>query len=74
MCTALANHAKGIILVGFIVDTHGNAQNVRVLHGAGMGMDERAVEAVKQYKFAPFRKDGQPVAEPTSLELKFDAK
>jgi hypothetical protein len=38
-----------------------------------MGMDERAIEAIKQYKFAPFLKDGQPVAQATSLQLKFDA-
>ena len=41
--------------------------------GVGMGMDERAIEAIKQYKFAPFLKDGQPVVQATSLQLKFDA-
>jgi TonB family protein len=71
--TAIQNHASGTIVVAFILDTNGNAQNVHILRGAGMGMDERAVEAIKQYKFEPFLKDGQPIAQQTSIELKFDA-
>jgi TonB family protein len=71
--TAIQNHASGTILVAFLVDTNGNAQNVHVLRGAGMGMDERAFEAIRQYKFEPYLKDGQPIAQQTTLELKFDA-
>lgn len=71
---ARANHAAGTIVVNLTVDTDGNPTNVYILHGVGMGMDQKAMEAIKQYKFAPFRKDGQPVAEPTSIQLKFDAK
>jgi TonB family protein len=67
-------HASGAILVAFTVDTHGNAQNVHVLHGVGLNMDERAVQAIHQYKFEPFVEDGQPVAKATTLQLKFDAK
>jgi TonB family protein len=68
------NHASGTILLAFIVDTRGNPQNVHVLQGVGMGMDENAVEAVKHYKFEPFLKDGQPIAQQATLQLKFDAK
>ena len=71
---ARANHATGTILVNLIVDTNGNPTNVYILHGVGMGMDQKAMEAIKQYKFAPFLKDGQPVAQPTTIQLKFDAK
>jgi TonB family protein len=71
---AIQNHASGAIVVAFIVDPQGNPQDVHVLRGVGMGMDIRAVEAVKQYKFAPVLKDGQPVAQASSLQLKFDAK
>jgi len=72
--TARQNKASGTILVAFIVDTEGNPQNVHVLHGVGMGMDFEAVKAVHQYKFEPFVENGQPVAKPTTLQLKFDAK
>ena len=71
---ARRSHAVGSIEVGFTIDTDGNPQDVHILRGAGMGMDERAIEAVNQYKFAPFLKDGQPVAQQNILELKFDAK
>jgi TonB family protein len=67
-------HASGTILVAFTVDTHGNAQDVHVLHGVGMGMDIRAVQAIRQYMFQPFVENGQPVAKATTLPLKFDAK
>jgi TonB family protein len=71
---AIQMQASGTILVAFIVDKDGNPQNVHVLRGVGMGMDERAVEAIKQYKFEPVIENGQPVAKPTTIQLKFDAK
>lgn len=71
---AIQSRASGAIQVAFIVDKDGNAQNVHVTRGVGMGMDGRAVEAIKQYKFEPYLKDGQPIAQATTLELKFDAK
>jgi len=67
-------HASGTIVVAFTVDTQGNAQDVHVLKGVGMGMDLEAVVAVRQYKFEPFVENGQPVAKATTLPLKFDAK
>ena len=67
-------HASGTILVALIVDTHGLPQNVHIAHGVGLGMDERAVEAVKQYRFQPFTENGQPAAKATSVQLNFDAK
>jgi len=70
---AWRNKARGIIVVALIVDTKGLPQNVHVLRGIGMGMDERAVKAVKQYRFAPFMQDGKPVAQSTSVVLKVRA-
>ena len=66
--------ASGSVEVAFTVDIHGNPTNVHVLRGVGMGMDEKAIVAIKQYKFAPCLKDGQPVAQTTSMQLKFDAR
>ena len=43
------------------VDEHGNPTHVHVAHGIGMGLDEKAVEAVKQYRFKPAMKNGRPV-------------
>ena len=46
-------------------------QNVHVLHGVGMGLDEKAVEAVKQYRFKPAKENGKPVAVEMNVEVNF---
>jgi periplasmic protein TonB len=47
-----ANH-EGICPVSLIVDAQGNPQNPRVIRSLGMGLDEKALEAVRKYKFKP---------------------
>jgi TonB family protein len=68
-------HASGVILVALTIDPQGLPQKVHVEHGVGLNMDERAVEAVRQYRFQPFLdQNGQPVAKDTTLPLRFDAR
>ena len=71
---ARKNKASGVILVGLIIDEKGRPQNVHVVRGFGMGMDEQAVEAVKRYKFLPYTLGGKPVAHPVNLKVRFDAR
>jgi protein TonB len=61
----------GVVLVNLIVDANGRPQNVHTLRGVGMGLDEKAVEAVKQYKFRPAMKNGKPVAVELNVEVNF---
>jgi protein TonB len=61
----------GIVLVNLIVDANGNPQNVHVLRGVGMGLDQKAVEAVKQYKFKPAKEAGKPVAVELNVQVDF---
>jgi protein TonB len=63
---------SGNVLVGLIVDEQGNPSHVRVLRGAGLGLDEKAVEAVRQYRFRPATKDGRPVKVELSVEVWFE--
>ena len=49
---------QGLVTVSLIVDAQGNPQNVRVIRAIGYGLDEKAVEAVKMYKFKPAIKKG----------------
>jgi periplasmic protein TonB len=37
----------------------------------GMGLDQKAVEAVKQYKFEPAMFDGKPVAVTVDIRVNF---
>lgn len=52
---------QGVCMISVIIDAQGNPQNPRVLQPLGMGLDEKALEAVRRYKFKPARKDGKPV-------------
>ena len=71
--TAESRKAKfnGIVLVNFIVDANGKPQNVHVLRGVGMGLDEKAVDAVKKYKFKPALEAGKPVPVELNVEVNF---
>lgn len=62
---------SGNVVVSLIVDRDGKPRNVHVLRGVGMGLDEKAVEAVQQYKFKPALKNGQPVAVYLNVEVNF---
>ena len=62
---------QGLCLISLIVDAQGNPQNVRVARALGMGLDEKALEAVRQYKFKPAMKDGKPVPVMISVEVNF---
>ena len=71
--SAEAKKAKfnGIVLVNFIVDAKGKPQNVHVLRGVGMGLDEKALKAVRAYKFKPATELGKPVPVGLNVEVNF---
>jgi protein TonB len=63
---------QGVCLISMIVDTNGNPQNPRVVRPLGMGLDEKALEAVRKYKFKPAMKDGRtPVPVMITVEVNF---
>ena len=62
---------QGVCIVSIIVDSRGNPQNPRVTRSLGMGLDEKALEAVQKYRFKPAMKDGKPVASYVSVEVDF---
>jgi|ERR1035438_5208195 TonB family protein len=62
---------QGNCVLGLIVDANGRPTNIRVLNALGMGLDERAIESVKNWKFEPGKKDGQNVAVEIAVEVDF---
>jgi protein TonB len=62
---------QGICVVALIVDAQGNPQHVRVVRPLGMGLDEKAVKAVRQYKFKPAMYHGHPVPVEVNVEVNF---
>jgi periplasmic protein TonB len=68
-----ARNAKtqGTCILWLIVDDRGNPRDIRVVRGLGHGLDAKAIEAVKQWKFQPAEKDGHPVNVQISVEVGF---
>jgi TonB family protein len=62
---------QGTVVLWVVVGPDGRVHDIRVQRTLGMGLDERAVEAVKRWKFEPARKDGQPVAVQVNIEVRF---
>jgi protein TonB len=62
---------SGDVQVYLIVDEHGMPTHVRVARGVGMGLDEKAVEAVRQYRFKPATQNGRPVKVDMYIDVNF---
>jgi periplasmic protein TonB len=61
----------GNVLVNVWVDTNGNPSHVRVIRGVGMGLDEKARDAVMQYRFKPAMENGHPVLVELNVDVTF---
>ena len=61
----------GNVVVNLVVDPNGMPQNVHVVRGVGMGLDQKALDAVKQYRFKPAKENGKPVAVQLNVEVDF---
>lgn len=59
---ARAADYQGTVSIQLIIDSQGEPQDIHVIHHLGMGLDEKAVEAVRQYRFKPAIYQGHPVA------------
>jgi TonB family protein len=62
---------QGTVTLYIQVDPSGKAINMRVLHSLGLGLDEKAMEAVKKWRFRPGTKDGKPVTVEAQIEVNF---
>ena len=62
---------QGTVMLAMEVWEDGKPHNIRVLRSLGMGLDEKAVEAVKQWAFEPGKKDGQPVRVAVQVQVSF---
>jgi TonB family protein len=71
--TEQARKAKvnGVVLVQFVIDERGKPQNIQVTQGIGMGLDQKAVQAIRKWKFKPAEKDGKPVATIAHAQVNF---
>jgi len=62
---------SGTVVVVIIVDASGNVVDAQVLRPAGLGLDQKAVDTVRTWKFKPATKNGVPVKVRVSVEVTF---
>ena len=63
---------QGTVTLRVLVGTDGKASEIRVVRGVGYGLDERATQTVRSWKFKPARDVNQrPVAAWVTIEAVF---
>jgi len=62
---------QGTVVLYVEVDTNGRPRNLKVMRSLGLGLDEKAMEAVEKWKFRPGYKDGKPVVVAATVEVNF---
>lgn len=62
---------QGTVVLHAVVDADGTVRQVRVVRSLGLGLDEKALEAVKQWRFRAGQKDGRAVPVAASIEVTF---
>ncbi len=62
---------QGTCVLWLVVGADGKPRDIRVARTLGLGLDEKAIEAVKTWRFEPGKKDGKPVATMVNVEVTF---
>jgi TonB family protein len=62
---------QGTVVLWVVVGANGQVSNVRVQRSLGFGLDEKAIEAVRRWKFQSATIDDQPVASQIYVEVHF---
>jgi TonB family protein len=52
---------NGDVELEIVVRSDGSVGDIRLLRGLGYGLDQRAIDAVRQWRFSPARRLGAPV-------------
>jgi TonB family protein len=68
---ARKNHIVGTVVLSLTIGTDGKPTNVQVAKSLGFGLDEKAVDAVRHWRWAPAKINGQPVPVPEKVSLDF---
>jgi TonB family protein len=62
---------QGSVLLRIVVDERGRAESIVVTQGLGLGLDERAIEAVKKWRFRPGMRGSRPVPTSAIVQVTF---
>jgi periplasmic protein TonB len=62
---------QGAVLLELVVDANGVPQDIKVVRSLGLGLDQKAIEAVQKWRFKPGQKDGKAVPVSANIEVNF---
>ncbi|MEO8026964.1 MAG: energy transducer TonB [Bryobacteraceae bacterium] len=62
---------QGTVVLAIVVDEKGHARDLKVIRSLGLGLDQKAIEAVEKWRFKPGMKDGKPVPVQATIEVNF---
>src|SRR5689334_24347625 len=62
---------EGVCVLWLVVGTDGKPHDIRIARSLGLGLDEKAIEAVQQWRFEPAKRDGKAVAVQINVEVNF---
>ena len=62
---------EGKVVLAIEVGPDGKAHNIQVIRSLDQGLDQNAIEAVRQWKFVPGMKDGEPVTVRANVEVNY---
>jgi TonB family protein len=68
---ARAAKFQGVVVVYVVVEPDGTADQIRVMKSLGLGLDQKAIEAVQQWKFKPGMKNGVAAPVAATVEVNF---
>src|SRR5450432_2871875 len=68
---ARAAKIAGTVLLQIVIEPNGTATDLQLLKGVGFGLDEKAVEAINQWRFQPGTRNGVPVPVQATIEVNF---
>jgi TonB family protein len=67
-------HRDGVVVLYVEITSEGRPQNIQILRGVGLGLDESAQESLRQWTFKPAIKDGKPVTVMLMVEVNFSVR
>lgn len=68
---ARTRHENGSVVISIVVGTDGLPHEIQIVRPLGMGLDENAAKAVRQYRFQPATYNGAPVPVKLNIEVRF---